>query len=250
MNGGQPLQIVVLGATSAIAMATARIYAVRGASLYLVARNPQKLAVVASDLQVRGAAQVFTCVMDLDDTAHHAAMLQDAESSLGGIDVALIAHGILGDQTAAEADYGVAEQILRTNMLSAVSLATWLANYFSERKRGTLAVLSSVAGDRGRKSNYVYGASKAGLTTFLQGLRNRVDRLGVQVLTIKPGFVSSPMTAQMAGGTLFVTPDRVARGIVKAVEKRRDVVYLPGFWRVIMGVVKAIPEFMFKRLNV
>ena len=243
-------KVLVLGATSAIAMATMRIYAARGCVFYLVGRNEERLRTVASDLQVRGGSATHVCVLDLDDTGKHEAMLRDADERMDGIDVVLIAHGVLGEQAAAEQDYGRAEQVFRTNLLSAVSLITWLANYFTARKRGTIAVISSVAGDRGRKMNYVYGASKAGLSAFLQGVRNRVDRLGVHVLTIKPGFVATPMTAHMPGGILFATPERVARGIVRAIDRRKDVVYLPGFWRAIMGVVKSIPEPIFKRLNV
>lgn len=250
MKGRKPVKMLVLGATSAIAMATARIYAERGSALYLVARNEEKLAVVAADLQVRGASAVHTCVMDLDETEHHAAMLAEAAEKLQGIDIALVAHGVLGDQAAAEAEYGVAERVLRTNLLGPISLITWLANYFVEQKRGTLAVISSVAGDRGRKLNYVYGTSKAGLSTFLQGVRNRVDRLGIKVITIKPGFVATPMTVHLQGGILFATPETVGRGIAKAIDHRRDVVYVPGYWRLIMGLIKLVPETVFKRLNV
>jgi decaprenylphospho-beta-D-erythro-pentofuranosid-2-ulose 2-reductase len=245
-----PPKVLVLGATSAIAIAVMRLYATRSASFYLIARNEEKLSTVASDLQVRGASQVRTCVMDLDDTVHHRPMLEEADRTLGGIDIALIAHGVLGDQKAAEADYSLVEQAFRTNLLSPVSLVTWLANCFGERKRGTIAVISSVAGDRGRAMNYVYGATKSGISAFLQGVRNRVDRLGVNVITIKPGFVATPMTAHLPGGILFATPERVARGIVNAIDRRRDVVYVPGYWRLIMWVVRSIPERIFKRLNV
>jgi short-subunit dehydrogenase len=173
-------------------------------------------------------------------------MLAVATSQLGTIDLALLAHGVLGDQTAAERDYLAAEPILVTNFLSAVSLLTWLANYCESQGRGTLAVISSVAGDRGRKSNYVYGASKAGLDALLSGLRNRCDRSGVQVLTIKPGFVATPMTAHIPKNGLFATPERVASGILNAVRRRKDVVYVPWFWRPIMTIIKAVPERIFK----
>jgi decaprenylphospho-beta-D-erythro-pentofuranosid-2-ulose 2-reductase len=168
---------------------------------------------------------------------------------MGGIDLALIAHGVLGDQQKAQADYAAAEAVLRTNFLSAVSLVTWLANYFENQKRGTLAVISSVAGDRGRKSNYVYGASKGALNVFLDGVRNRIDRSGVNVLTIKPGFVATPMTAHLPKGPLFASPETVAQGIVRAIKGRKDVVYVPGFWAVIMLIIRSIPEAIFKKLN-
>ncbi|MFT4113503.1 SDR family oxidoreductase [Silvibacterium sp.] len=248
-----PTRILALGATSAIAEATLRAFVEagtgRGVSFFLVARNAERLEAVAADLRTRGAASVATHVMDLDDTVAHPAMLASAALNLGTIELALLAHGILGEQPEAEASYPVAEAILGTNFMAPVSMITWLANYFEQSKQGTLAVISSVAGDRGRKSNYVYGASKGGLTIFLDGVRNRIDRAGVQVLTIKPGFVRTPMTAHLPPSPLFASPAAVAHGILKAVEKRRDVVYLPPFWALIMFIIRSIPERIFKKLN-
>jgi decaprenylphospho-beta-D-erythro-pentofuranosid-2-ulose 2-reductase len=245
-----PTSVLALGATSAIAEATLRLLAERGARFYLVARNPHKLEAVAADLHTRGASGVATHVMDLDDTSAHPAMLAAAAQSLGTIELALLAHGVLGDQAEAQASYSSAEAVIRTNFLSAVSLITWLANYFEPLRQGTLAVISSVAGDRGRKTNYVYGASKGALSIFLDGVRNRVDRAGVHVLTVKPGFVATPMTAHLAQGPLFAQPSQVARGIVKAIERRRDVVYLPPFWALIMLILRLVPRPIFKKLNV
>ncbi len=244
-----PNKILILGATSAIAQATARLLADRGASFFLAARDPYKLQAVVSDLQTRGAKAVYSTALDLDNEAEHASLLDAAVQILGSVDMALLAHGVLGDQKAAEASPAVAEAIYRTNFLSPASLITLLANYFEERGTGTLAVISSVAGDRGRKSNYVYGASKGALSILLDGVRNRVDRAGVQVLTIKPGFVSTPMTAHLPRGPLFAEPRTIGRGILRAVEKRRDVVYLPWFWRGIMFAVRAVPGRVFKRMN-
>jgi decaprenylphospho-beta-D-erythro-pentofuranosid-2-ulose 2-reductase len=244
-----PGSVLALGATSAIAEATLRLFAVRGARVFLVARNPDKLNAVAADLRTRGAAAVATHVMDLDDTGAHPAMLAAAAQSLGTIELALLAHGILGDQPQAEATYHAAEAILGTNFMAPVSLITWLANYFEASHQGTLAVISSVAGDRGRKSNYVYGASKGALNIFLDGVRNRIDRSGVQVLTIKPGFVATPMTAHLPQNGLFAHPSAVARGILKAVERRKDVVYVPAFWALIMLIIRAVPRRIFKKLN-
>ncbi len=244
-----PNRVLVLGATSAIATAVMRQLVAPSAHFFLVARSKEKLTAVAQDLLVRGASRVDMMVVDLDDTHAHAQMLNVATSQLGGIDLALLAHGLLGDQAAAEIDYFAAEPMLVTNFLSPVSLLTWLANYCVSQGGGTLAVISSVAGDRGRKSNYVYGASKAGLDAFLSGLRNRCDRSGVQVLTIKPGFVATPMTARIPKNRLFATPERVATDILKAVRKRKDVVYVPWFWRPIMTIIKAVPERIFKARN-
>ena len=244
-----PRKILVLGATSGIAEATCRIWAAQGASLFLVARNAEKLAAVAADLRTRGANFVDTAVADLDDTDKHPQLLAHAVNSLTGMDIAYLAHGILGDQAEAERDFNAAAQILYTNLLAPVSLLTWLANFCVQRRAGVLAVISSVAGDRGRKSNYVYGSSKAGLSAFLGGLRNRVDREGVTVLTIKPGPTLTAMTAGMPKSDKFADVDSVAESIVKAIDKRQDVLYVPFQWGPIMWVIRSIPERLFKKQN-
>jgi short-subunit dehydrogenase len=244
-----PRKILVLGATSGIAEATCRIWAAQGASLFLVARNAEKLAAVAADLKVRGASYVDTVVADLDDTDAHPALLAHAVNSLTGMDIAYLAHGILGDQDEAEQDFNAAAQILYTNLMAPVSLLTWLANFCVQRHSGVIAVISSVAGDRGRKSNYVYGSSKAGLSAFLGGLRNRVDREGVTVLSIKPGPTRTAMTAAMPKSEKFADVDSVAESIVSAIDKRKDVLYVPFQWQPIMFVIRNVPERIFKKLN-
>ncbi len=244
-----PRKILVLGATSGIAEATCRIWATQGASLFLVARNAQKLAAVAADLRTRGASYVDTAVADLDDTDNHPELLAHAVNSLTGMDIAYLAHGILGDQAEAEQDFNAAAQIIYTNYMAPVSLLTWLANFCVQRHAGTLAVISSVAGDRGRKSNYLYGSSKAGLSAFLAGLRNRVDREGVTVLTIKPGPTRTAMTAAMPNSEKFADVDSVAESIVSAIDKRKDVLYVPFQWQPIMFVIRHLPERIFKKLN-
>jgi decaprenylphospho-beta-D-erythro-pentofuranosid-2-ulose 2-reductase len=244
-----PRKILVLGATSGIAEATCRIWASQGASLFLVARNAEKLAAVAADLKTRGASYVDTAVADLDDTDQHPSLLAHAVNSLTGMDIAYLAHGVLGDQIEAERDFNTAAQILHTNLMAPVSLLTWLANFCVQRHAGTLAVLSSVAGDRGRKSNYVYGSSKAGLSTFLDGLRNRTDREGVTVLTIKPGPTKTAMTAGMPKSEKFADVDSVAESIASAIDKRKDILYVPFQWQPIMFIIRNIPERIFKKLN-
>jgi short-subunit dehydrogenase len=244
-----PKKVLVLGATSGIAEATCRIWAAQGAALFLVARNAEKLAAVAADLKTRGASFVDTAVADLDDTSLHPSLLTHGINSLGGMDVAYLTHGVLGDQLRAEQDFAVAEQILHTNFISAVSLLTWLANYCVQRHAGVLAVISSVAGDRGRKSNYLYGASKAGLSAFLGGLRNRVDREGVTVLNIKPGPVRTAMTAGMKGSEKFADVNAVAKTIAAAIDNKADNLYVPSQWGPIMWVIQHIPEQVFKKLN-
>lgn len=242
-------KILIIGATSAIAEATARRWAAGGNALFLVARNAARLETIAADLRVRGAASVASLAMDANDTAAHAAMLDAANDALGGLDVALIAHGTLPDQKACERSVEVTLQEIATNGLSVIALATLLGEKFESQGSGTLAVIGSVAGDRGRQSNYVYGAAKGLVGLFLQGLRNRLDRKGVQVLTIKPGFVDTPMTAAFKKGALWAQPDDIAAGILRAIAKKRDVVYLPGFWRLIMLIIRHIPEFIFKKLS-
>jgi len=244
-----PRKILVLGATSGIAEATCRIWASQGASLFLVARNAEKLAAVAADLRTRGATYVDTAVADLDDTEKHPQLLAHAVNSLTGMDIAYLTHGILGDQAEAEQDFNAAAQILYTNLIAPVSLLTWLANFCVQRHAGVLAVISSVAGDRGRKSNYVYGSSKAGLSAFIGGLRNRIDREGVTVLSIKPGPTRTAMTAAMPKSDKFADVDAVAESIVSAIDKRKDVLYVPFQWQPIMFVVRNIPERIFKKLN-
>ena len=244
-----PPRVLILGATSSIAIAVMRQLVARNARFMLVARNPHKLTAVAQDLLTRGAPSVDTWVLDLDDTAAHSEMLRTAAERLGQIDLALIAHGVLGDQLAAEQDFDTAAAILHTNFVSTVSLVTWLANYFRRQGAGTLAVISSVAGDRGRKSNYVYGASKGALNVFLDGVRNRVDRDGVHILTIKPGFVATPMTAHVPQNALFASPEQIAKGIIQAVDRRKDVVYVPWFWAGIMFMIRLVPGRFFKKLN-
>jgi decaprenylphospho-beta-D-erythro-pentofuranosid-2-ulose 2-reductase len=244
-----PKRILVLGATSGIAEATCRLWAERGDHLFLVGRNADRLNVVAADMRVRGAGYVDTAVADLDDTTKHAELLAHAVNSLAGLDVAFVALGVLGDARESERNFAEANRILQTNFVSAVSLLTWLGNFCAQRHHGTLAVLSSVAGDRGRKSNYVYGSSKAGLSTFVDGLRNRIDREGVRVMTIKPGPVKTAMTEGMDVKSGMADVDDVAAALVKAIDKGTDVVYVPGKWRVIMAVIRAVPEFIFKKLN-
>jgi decaprenylphospho-beta-D-erythro-pentofuranosid-2-ulose 2-reductase len=244
-----PKRILVLGATSGIAEACCRIWAARGDSLFLVGRNADKVAAVAADMRTRGASYVDSAIVDLDDTAEHPELLAHAINSLAGLDIAFLPLGILGDQAQAERSFKDADEILQTNFVSPVSLLTWLANYCAQRHSGTLAVVSSVAGDRGRKSNYVYGSAKAGLSAFLGGLRNRIDREGVRVMTIKPGPVKTAMTEGMKGSEKFADVEKVAATIVKAIDAGQDVVYVPGVWRVIMAVIRAIPERVFKKLN-
>jgi decaprenylphospho-beta-D-erythro-pentofuranosid-2-ulose 2-reductase len=242
-------KILIVGATSAIAEAAARILAGRGDALYLVARNESRLAAVAADLGVRGSPRVGCEVLDANELTGHEPMLARAETFLGGCDVVLIAHGTLSDQKACEGSVELTLQEINTNALSVVALLTRIANLLAQRRSGTIAVISSVAGDRGRGSNYVYGSAKALVTAFLSGLRQRLGKCGVNVVTIKPGFVDTPMTAAFAKGPLWARPEHIAAGIIRAIDRHSGTVYLPAFWRPIMLIIRAIPESLFLRLS-
>jgi decaprenylphospho-beta-D-erythro-pentofuranosid-2-ulose 2-reductase len=242
-------KVLLIGAGSAIAQAVGRILAARGDALYLVGRNSAVLEATAADLKVRGARAVHVETMDVNDFAAHEPMLTRADLALGELDTVLIAHGTLSNQSACEQSVDLTLQELTTNGMSVIALATRIAGRFEQRRAGTIAVISSVAGDRGRQSNYVYGSAKALVTAFLSGLRQRLHKAGVAVITIKPGFVDTPMTAAFPKGALWTTPHQVAVGIVRAVDRSAAVVYLPFFWRPIMFVIRAMPETVFQRLK-
>ena len=242
-------KVLIIGATSAIAQATAKLFAQKHHALFLVGRNTDKLESIAADLKVWGAHQVDYITLDLNECDKHPAMLEQVYASLEGLDTVLIAHGILDDQKAGEQDYAKAEQALRTNFLSVVSLLTPIANRLEKQRYGCIAVISSVAGDRGRQSNYIYGTAKGALSLFLQGLRNRLHPANVCVLTIKPGFVDTPMTTDFKKGALWAKPEAIARGIYRAIEKRKNSVYLPWFWAPIMMIIRCLPEPIFKRMK-
>lgn len=244
-------KILIIGATSAIATACARLWAGQQASLFLVARNDTQLQQIAADLGVHGASVVHTYTLDLNHLEQHQAMLDACVDRFGEIDQVLIAHGTLPDQQACEHDVALALREFSNNGLSVIALLTRLANQLQEQRHGTLAVISSVAGDRGRPSNYIYGTAKAAVSTFCEGLRARLFRVGVHVLTIKPGFVDTPMTQGLSlPGLLLAQPEQVAVDILRAIEREKSVLYTPWFWWGIMHVIKAIPSAIFKRAEI
>lgn len=241
--------ILIVGALSEIAQATARLLAARGDRLFLLARNQERLTFLANDLMVRGAAKVDTATFDACVLSDHEKQLANVVGVMGHIDIVLIAHGTLPDQKACEKDPALALREFDTNGLSVMALLLHLANMMEAQGAGNIAVISSVAGDRGRQSNYIYGAAKGAVSIFLQGLRNRLYSHNVHVLTIKPGFVDTTMTKDFKKGLLWVSPEVIAKGIIEAIDKNKNVVYLPGFWRLIMLIIKHIPERIFKKMH-
>jgi decaprenylphospho-beta-D-erythro-pentofuranosid-2-ulose 2-reductase len=239
-------RVVIFGATSAIAQATARLFAAQGDRLFLVARSPDRLDAVAADLRIRGALQVDTAIADLADLDAHPALIARAWAAMDGIEAALIAHGTLGDQAESQRDPAAMLRELTTNFLSPASLLQALADTMAH---GTIAVIGSVAGDRGRQSNYAYGAAKGGLRVFTQGVRHRLASKGVDVVLVQPGFVDTPMTAGVAkGGPLWVKPERVAKDIYRAMDRGRPaILYTPWFWRWIMLIIRLVPDAIFRK---
>jgi decaprenylphospho-beta-D-erythro-pentofuranosid-2-ulose 2-reductase len=239
--------VLLIGATSAIAESFARRMAARGATLLLAGRDGARLDAIAADLRVRGATAVRTALLDVTRLDQHERIVDEARQALGRIDVAVLAHGTLPDQRACEASPAQTVAEMNTNFIGTVSLLTVLANVMHAQRGGTIAVVTSVAGDRGRRSNYVYGAAKGGVSRFLQGLRHRLRAVGVRVIDVKPGFVDTPMTRDFPKGRLWATPARVARDIERAIDRGSDEIYTPWFWRWIMLVVRLLPNALFHR---
>lgn len=241
--------ILIVGATSAIAEACARIWAQEGHKLYLAARNTTQLEALAADLRTRGATTVDTQVFDALELGRHAPLMAAARAAMSGFDTVLIAHGSLPDQAHAEADVDYALRELATNGTSVVSLMTLAAQLLETQGGGCLGVISSVAGDRGRQSNYVYGSAKALVSAFASGLRQRLSKRGIAVVTIKPGFVDTPMTAALKKGALWAQPEQVARDITRAMDGPGGELYTPRFWWLIMFIIRQVPEAIFRRLS-
>ena len=243
-------RILIVGATSAMAKGCGRALAEQGHSLFLCSRKMNDIDELKHDLLARGAGHVSGITLEINNLSRHKIVLETAHKELGGLDIVLLAHGTLPDQMICEQNVDKTIEALQTNAVSTIALLTRIANQFEAWGSGTIAAISSVAGDRGRQSNYVYGAAKSCLTTYLQGLRNRLHQSGVRVVTIKPGLVISPMTADFKKGALWAEADTVGRKMADVLIKgKQDVVYLPGFWRWIMTAICLIPEILFKKLS-
>jgi short-subunit dehydrogenase len=243
-------KIIFLGATSGIAMEVQRQLAHQGCELLLVARSSERLADLRADLSLRGAPVILTYSADLSSVQQHAGIFEFVRRKFADFDTVLLAYGSMHDQKESEVSVDVLLEELQANFVSASAILMLFAADLERRRIGCLAAITSVAGDRGRRSNYVYGSAKGALSLFLQGLRSRLHPAGVRVITIKPGPVQTPMTDHMPNAAHFADPERVARDIVRALERRApDVLYTPKVWRYVMTGVRQIPETVFKRLS-
>ena len=251
MHRPSPHTLLIVGATGGIARALCRRLIDRGYDLVLAGRRSEGLAALDADLNVRRGGCARTVPFDaLDLTACSTLLARAVEVAGGPLHGVVVCHGALPSETKPVTVESI-DQAFRVNLVSAAMILEQAADYFEQRGGGVIAAISSVAGDRGRQSNYLYGSAKAGLTAYMSGLRNRLHRRGVAVVTIKPGFVDTPMLhgRRLPAAFLVSDPDRVAAAIVTAIERRRDVVYVPRFWQPIMIAIRLLPEWLFKRTS-
>jgi len=242
---------LVLGASSAIARAFARAAAQDGADILLAGRDRADLDMTAADIAIRTGRRVQVMDFDATDLAGHAVLIEAArEAADGGTLNLFLAFGLMPNQSDIDRDPALALRAITVNYIGAVNLLQVAAPIFEAQRRGRIVALGSVAGDRGRLKNYVYGSAKAGLSVYLQGLRARLYRSGVTVTTVKPGFVDTAMTFGLPGLFLVASPESVARACLKAAKAGREELYVPFFWWGIMTIIRNIPERLFKRLNI
>ena len=240
---------VIVGATSPIARAFAALIARECSSVLLAGRRPEMLARDAADLSIRYQVQSAPLAFDITNLSGHAAFAEACRRRIAGTMNVFVAAGAMPPQEAIEKDYRLLEASLAANLVGVAALLLAFAPHLEHQRSGSLVVLGSVAGDRGRPKNYVYGAGKAGLHVFLQGLRARLFRHGAHVLTVKPGFVDTSMTFGMPGLFLVASPEDCAEACLAAVHRRTEIIYTPHFWWPLMLAIKAVPERIFKRLN-
>jgi len=240
--------VLIIGAKSDIAKEVARVYAKNGFSLYLAARGIETLDDFASDIKLRNSVDVKLKEFDMVDFENHQSFYENLSPKPHGV---IVVAGFMANQKECEKDFGKALQTINVNYTGAVSILNIIANDFEKRKDGFIVGVSSVAGDRGRKANYIYGSSKAAFSAYLSGLRNRLYSSNVQVLTVKPGFVATKMTAGLdLPAKLTAQPEDVALDIFKAQQKGKNVVYTKWIWRYVMMVIKMIPEWKFKGMSI
>lgn len=243
------MSILVLGATSRIAHQLALRYAEAGQPVMVAARDAEEAEQIAADVAVRSGGRCEGVAFDATDFDTHPTLVAAVADALGPVDVAVLAFGAMGDQADSQARFEAAHTVIDVNYTGAVSICEALAAHMAEQGRGSIVGISSVAGDRGRQSNYIYGSAKGAFTLYLQGLRNRLFKDGVHVMTVKLGFVDTRMTYGMQTAIPIADPAQVSRAIRDAQTRRVDTLYYPRFWRGVMGVIKAIPEAVFKRLS-
>lgn len=243
------MNVLILGATSPIARAVAQEYASRGHDVFLAARQRERAEEIAADIALRHGVRAEGGHFDALELDAHADLVAAVEDDLGPIDVALIAFGAMGDQDESQRDIHAAREVIDVNYTGAVSICEALADRMAARQRGSIVAISSVAGERGRQSNYIYGSAKGALTLYLQGLRNRLHPDGVHVMTAKLGFVDTRMTYGLDTKIPIASPEQAGRALYEAERKGVDVLYYPRFWAGVMGVIRAIPEAVFKRLK-
>ncbi len=243
------MSILVLGATSPIARQLAHHYAADGEAVFVSARDADEAAQLAADIRIRYQVETASAAFDATDFDAHEGFVAGVERAVGHLTVAIVAFGDMGEQATSEVDFAAARRVIEVNFTGAASVCEAVAGRMAERGAGSIVGLTSVAGDRGRQSNYFYGSAKGAFALYLQGLRNRLHKRGVHVMTVKLGFVDTRMTFGMRTGIPIAAPEQVARALVSAQRRREDTLYYPRFWRGIMGVIGVIPERLFKRLN-
>jgi len=248
MNSGQ--RVLVFGASSAICSELLKLLASSEGYFYLVARDSFKLAVQVADLEVRGGTIAGHESYDFNQWELHEAVVGRAVESLGQIDIVIIAHGSLPDQSDCESSPAAMRACIEDNFTSAAMIIQCCAGALAVQGSGTLLALSSVAGDRGRKSNYAYGSAKSGIDALMQGLRARFTGSSVEIVNIKPGMIETPMTAHMPSGALWSTPEAIAPQLLRAIEKGGGVYYVPGYWRFIMLIIRSLPNAIMARLPI
>ncbi|MBM3288689.1 MAG: SDR family oxidoreductase [Candidatus Hydrogenedentes bacterium] len=245
-----PGTVLVLGVTSAIARAVAAEFARHGHDLIVASRDIEETNAIASDLAVRHGVRVVAKLFEAEAFGTHAAFVDECVRDAAVLDGVVIAFGFMDEQSVAQAKFDVARRTVDVNVAAVMSVCERFAPHLERARRGFIAGVSSVAGDRGRQSNYIYGASKAAMSAYLQGLRNRLHAARVHVATIKPGFVDTKMTWGLPlPGPLVATPERAARDIYHAIAAKKDVTYVPWFWRYIMLIIRAVPEWQFKKMK-
>lgn len=242
--------IVILGATSAMARALADEFAKAGHPVILAARDDEETALIAADIRTRYEVDAIPMHFEAEAFEGHESFVKSCieagDDALGGV---VLCYGFMDEQPKAQSDFDTARRTVDVNLTSAVSVLEKFAAHFEARGEGFIAAISSVAGDRGRQSNYIYGASKAGLSAYLEGLRNRLYHHGVNVTTIKPGFVDTKMTFGLPGLFLVASPQQAARAMYTAIVKQKNTAYVPWFWRYIMLIIRHVPDWQFKKMK-